>query len=172
VNRCARRYITGIVRLPFVIVFITVIVLWCGWQVIFVVYRHRRRSGRNSTRIGSRPVKGSAEKKEGDEHRISEIERRKSKVLSGCYSRTSMMPFGWSPGINSTSTGINRACTCTSSTGGNVGVFGEWSAAGPRDGIAYRPCVPRTRQVMYLKSVDNPIWMIQRSGVSKGTRTP
>ncbi|KAL5244431.1 hypothetical protein ACI65C_011841 [Semiaphis heraclei] len=67
------------------------------------------------------------------------------------------MPFGWSPGSNITSTGTYRFCTSSSSTGGNVGVCGEWSAAGQRDGIAYRPCVPRTRHVMYLKSVDNPI---------------
>ncbi|KAL4119306.1 hypothetical protein QTP88_012131 [Uroleucon formosanum] len=52
------------------------------------------------------------------------------------------MPFGWSPSSNTTSTGTNRAYISTSSIGGNVGVFGEWSAAGQRDGIAYRPCVP------------------------------
>lgn len=172
-NCHARRYISpeSFVFRSFVIVFITVVVLWCGWQAICVVYRHHRRSGRNETWIRSRPVKGSAEK-EGNENRISEIKRRKSKGLFECYSRPSTMPFGWSPSSNTTSTGTNCACTSTSSIDGNVGVFGEWSAAGQRDGIAYRPCVPRTRQVMYLKSVDNPIWMIQRSGVSKGTRTP
>lgn len=70
------------------------------------------------------------------------------------------MPLGWWPG--SADTSVRSAAGAFAGTVGGVdvrGVYGEWtSAAGQRDGIAHdRPCVPRTRLVMYLRSVDNPI---------------
>lgn len=77
----------------------------------------------------------------------------------GCSSRPSMMPFGWSPGSdNGTGTSSDRTSSGTGAANSD-GVCGEWSAAGQRvDITSYnRPCVPRTRHVMYLKSVDNPI---------------
>lgn len=60
-------------------------VLWCGWQAICAVYRRRRCSGRDATRIGPRPVNGSARKR-GNHNRISpgdDIERGRGSLQLG-----------------------------------------------------------------------------------------